>query len=117
MENILHQLEVRRAEARLGGGKKRIDVQHGKGKLTARERLLVLLDKDSFEEFDMFVAHNCYDFGMEDQKIPGDGVVTGWGTINGRMVYVFSQDFTVLGGSLSESHAKKICNYYEFFFL
>ena len=109
MENILHQLEVRRAEARLGGGKKRIDVQHDKGKLTARERLLILLDKDSFEEFDMFVSHNCYDFGMENQKIPGDGVVTGWGTINGRMVYVFSQDFTVLGGSLSESHAKKIC--------
>ena len=109
MENILHQLEVRRAEARLGGGKKRIDVQHDKGKLTARERLLILLDKDSFEEFDMFVSHNCNDFGMENQKIPGDGVVTGWGTINGRMVYVFSQDFTVLGGSLSESHAKKIC--------
>ncbi len=108
MQSILEQLETRREQARLGGGQRRIDVQHSKGKLTARERLEVLLDADSFEEFDMFVAHRCTDFGMEKQKYPGDGVVTGWGTINGRMVYVFSQDFTVLGGSLSATHAKKI---------
>lgn len=109
MENILQQLEKRRKDARLGGGEKRVEAQHQKGKLTARERVEVLLDRNSFEEFDMFVTHNCTDFGMETQKIPGDGVITGWGTINGRLVYVFSQDFTVLGGSLSESHAKKIC--------
>ena len=109
MENILQQLEKRRQDARLGGGEKRVKAQHEKGKLTARERLEVLLDRNSFEEFDMFVTHNCTDFGMESQQIPGDGVITGWGTINGRLVYVFSQDFTVLGGSLSESHAKKIC--------
>ena len=109
MEDILQQLETRRKDARLGGGEKRVEAQHQKGKLTARERLEVLLDRNSFEEFDMFVTHNCTDFGMDTQKIPGDGVVTGWGTINGRLVYVFSQDFTVLGGSLSESHAKKIC--------
>ena len=109
MENILQQLEIRRKNARLGGGEKRVEAQHQKGKLTARERLEVLLDRNSFEEFDMFVTHSCTDFGMETQKIPGDGVITGWGTINGRLVYVFSQDFTVLGGSLSESHAKKIC--------
>ncbi|WP_112321666.1 acyl-CoA carboxylase subunit beta [Oceanibium sediminis] len=109
MQDILEQLEARRAEARLGGGQKRIDAQHAKGKLTARERLDVLLDEGSFEEFDMFVAHRATEFGMAEQKYPGDGVVTGWGTINGRMVYVFSQDFTVLGGSLSETHAQKIC--------
>ncbi|MFQ5622371.1 MAG: acyl-CoA carboxylase subunit beta [Paracoccaceae bacterium] len=109
MKSILEELEERRAEARLGGGQRRIEAQHGKGKLTARERMDVLLDENSFEEFDMFVAHRCTDFGMEKQKFPGDGVVTGWGTINGRQVYVFSQDFTVLGGSLSETHAQKIC--------
>ena len=109
MRAILEQLEARRAEARLGGGQKRIDTQHAKGKLTARERLDVLLDEGSFEEFDMYVTHRAVDFGMAAQKIPGDGVVTGWGTINGRLVYVFSQDFTVLGGSLSETHAQKIC--------
>ncbi len=109
MNTILQELEARRAEARLGGGQRRIDAQHAKGKLTARERLEVLLDEGSFEEFDMFVTHRAVDFGMAEQKIPGDGVVTGWGTINGRMVYVFSQDFTVLGGSLSETHAEKIC--------
>jgi len=108
MQTILEELEIRREQARLGGGQRRIDAQHSKGKLTARERLDVLLDPDSFEEFDMFVAHSCTDFGMEKQKFPGDGVITGWGTINGRMVYVFSQDFTVLGGSLSATHAKKI---------
>lgn len=109
MGNIHEELEARREDARLGGGQRRIDAQHTKGKLTARERLEVLLDEDSFEEFGMFVAHRSTDFGMEKQKYPGDGVVTGWGTINGRMVYVYSQDFTVLGGSLSETHAEKIC--------
>ncbi|WP_337268275.1 acyl-CoA carboxylase subunit beta [Oryzifoliimicrobium ureilyticus] len=102
-------LEERRAQARLGGGEGRIAAQHAKGKLTARERLDVLLDPGSFEEYDMYVTHRCTDFGMEGQKIAGDGVVTGWGTINGRQVYVFSQDFTVFGGSLSETHAQKIC--------
>ena len=109
MSDILAELENRRAQARLGGGQKRIDAQHAKGKLTARERVEILLDEGSFEEFDMFVVHRCEDFGMADQRPAGDGVVTGWGTINGRMVYVFSQDFTVFGGSLSETHAQKIC--------
>ena len=109
MHQILDDLEARRTQARLGGGQKRIDAQHGKGKLTARERLTVLLDEGSFEEYDMFVEHNCTDFGMDQQVVPGDGVVTGSGTINGRLVYVFSQDFTVFGGSLSERHAEKIC--------
>ena len=99
MNDILTELENRRAEARLGGGKKRIDAQHAKGKLTARERIEILLDEGSFEEFDMSVGHRCEDFGMADQRTAGDGVVTGWGTINGRMIYVFSQDFTVFGGS------------------
>ena len=109
MQDILRQLETKRAAARAGGGEKRIQAQHGKGKLTARERLEFLLDPDSFEEYDMFVEHRCEDFGMAEQRIPGDGVVTGWGTINGRLVFVFSQDFTVFGGSLSEAHAEKIC--------
>ncbi|MGR3441868.1 acyl-CoA carboxylase subunit beta [Thalassococcus profundi] len=109
MKDILAELEHRRTEARLGGGQKRIDAQHEKGKLTARERIELLLDEDSFEEYDMFVAHRCTDFGMEKQRPYGDGVVTGWGTINGRIVYVFSQDFTVLGGSVSATHAQKIC--------
>jgi propionyl-CoA carboxylase beta chain len=109
MQKIIEALEARRAEARLGGGQRRIDAQHGKGKLTARERLDVLLDPGSFEEYDMFVTHRARDFGMDRNVIPGDGVVTGWGTINGRMTYVFSQDFTVFGGSLSETHAQKIC--------
>ncbi|MES0003082.1 acyl-CoA carboxylase subunit beta [Mesorhizobium sp. M0051] len=106
---VLEQLEIRRAQARMGGGQKRVDAQHAKGKLTARERLVVLLDEGSFEEYDMYVTHRATDFGMAEQKVAGDGVVTGWGTINGRLVYVFSQDFTVLGGSLSETHAQKIC--------
>src|SRR3546814_11845509 len=101
--------ERRGAEARAGGGARRVAAQHAKGKLTARERLDVLLDEGSFEELDMFVEHNCVDFGMPDQVVPGDGVVTGSGTINGRLVFVFSQDFTVFGGSLSERHAQKIC--------
>ena len=109
MKDILAVLEERRDVARLGGGQRRIDSQHAKGKLTARERIELLLDADSFEEFDMFVAHRCTDFGMEEQRPYGDGVITGWGTINGRQVYVFSQDFTVFGGSLSETHALKIC--------
>ena len=105
----LEELERRRAAARMGGGEKRIEAQHKKGRLTARERLDILLDPGSFEELDMYVEHNCTEFGMAEQKIPGDGVVTGSGTINGRLVYVFSQDFTVFGGSLSERHAQKIC--------
>ncbi|MEM9475006.1 MAG: acyl-CoA carboxylase subunit beta [Pseudomonadota bacterium] len=109
MTEILKELEARRAGARAGGGERRVAAQHGKGKLTARERLEVLLDEGSFEEYDMFVTHRTTDFGMAEQRHPGDGVVTGWGTINGRMVYVFSQDFTVLGGSVSETHAAKIC--------
>ncbi len=109
MQEIIRQLEQKRAAARLGGGQKRIDAQHAKGKLTARERIEILLDDDSFEEYDMFVEHSSVDFGMAEQKVPGDGVVTGWGTINGRLVFVFSQDFTVFGGSLSEAHAGKIC--------
>lgn len=109
MQKIIAALDQRRSEARLGGGQKRIEAQHGKGKLTARERLDVLLDPGSFEEYDMFVTHRAVDFGMEQNIIPGDGVVTGWGTINGRLTYVFSQDFTVFGGSLSETHAQKIC--------
>src|SRR6056297_1892625 len=106
---ILDELEARRAAARSGGGQRRIDAQHGKGKLTARERIELLLDEDSFEEFDMFVAHRATDFGMAAERPEGDGVVTGWGTVNGRLIYVFSQDFTVFGGSLSETHAQKIC--------
>ncbi|MBK9703732.1 MAG: acyl-CoA carboxylase subunit beta [Betaproteobacteria bacterium] len=109
MQNIIRELEQKRAAARLGGGQARIDAQHAKGKLAARERIEVLLDPGSFEEWDMFVEHRCHDFGMADQKIPGDGVVTGYGTINGRLVFVYSQDFTVFGGALSEAHAEKIC--------
>ncbi len=109
METINQKLKKLREVAKLGGGVGRIEAQHEKGKLTARERLSILLDEDSFEEMGTFVTHNCKDFGMEQNIIPGDGVVTGWGKINGRLVYVFSQDFTVLGGSLSETHAQKIC--------
>jgi propionyl-CoA carboxylase beta chain len=108
MKPVLDKLEARRAEARLGGGEKRVLAQHARGKLTARERIELLVDQDSFEEFDMFVEHRCADFGMEKTKVPGDGVVTGWGTVNGRKVFVFAKDFTVFGGSLSEAHAGKI---------
>src|SRR5450631_1645184 len=94
MSDILNRLEEMRAAARAGGGKRRIEAQHAKGKLTARERLEILLDPDSFEEWDMFVEHRSHDFGIEEQKVPGDGVVTGYGTVNGKMVFVFSQDFT-----------------------
>ena len=109
MATTLEVLEQRRADARLGGGRTRIDAQHAKGRLTARERIEILLDEGSFEELDMFVEHNCIDFGMDETHIAGDGVVTGSGTVNGRLVFVFSQDFTVFGGSLSERHAQKIC--------
>jgi len=108
VQHILDELARRRAQAKLGGGERRIAAQHAKGKLTARERIDLLLDEGSFEEFDMFVEHRAHEFGMADQKVPGDGVVTGWGTISGRTVYVFSKDFTVFGGSLSGAHAAKI---------
>jgi len=111
---MLQQVKVKelvdlRVKARIGGGEKRIETQHNKGKLTARERIELLLDEDSFEEFDMFVSHRCQDFGLEKESYLGDGVITGYGTIDGRLVYVFSQDFTVFGGSLSETFANKIC--------
>jgi propionyl-CoA carboxylase beta chain len=109
MHDIIQQLEEKRNRARMGGGERRIDSQHQKGKLTARERIDLFLDPNSFEEWDMFVEHRCTDFGMDEQSTPGDGVVTGYGTVNGRLVFVFSQDFTVFGGSLSASHAEKIC--------
>ena len=108
MKDVLKELERRREIARLGGGKARIAAQHARGKLTARERIDVFLDEGSFEEFDMFVEHRSTDFGMEKKKIAGDGVVTGWGTVNGRPVFLFAKDFTVFGGSLSEAHAEKI---------
>ncbi|MDH5411207.1 MAG: acyl-CoA carboxylase subunit beta [Alphaproteobacteria bacterium] len=113
MQNIIRQLEEKREGARMGGGQRRIDAQHGKGKLTARERIELLLDEGSFEEWDMFVEHDSQDFGMADQKIPGDGVVIGFGTVNGRLIFVYSQDFTVFGGSLSAAHARKICKITE----
>jgi propionyl-CoA carboxylase beta chain len=109
MSSTIAELERRRAAAHMGGGQRRIDAQHAKGRLTARERLAVLLDEGSFEEVDAFVEHNATEFGMAEQRIPGDGVVTGSGTINGRLAFVFAQDFTVFGGSLSERHAQKIC--------
>ncbi|KAF0105240.1 MAG: propionyl-CoA carboxylase beta chain [Hyphomonadaceae bacterium] len=108
MKKTIEELQSKRAQAEEGGGIKRVEAQHAKGKLTARERLEILLDEDSMEEYDVFVEHKCTDFGMEKTKIPGDGVVTGHGTINGRLVYFFSKDFTVFGGSLSRSHANKI---------
>ncbi len=108
-EEKLNHLEQMRAQAQLGGGQDRIDAQHQKGKLTARERIELLVDDHSFEEFDMFVTHRSSDFGLAEQKILGDGVITGCGKINGRTVFIFSQDFTVFGGSLSEAHAEKVC--------
>src|SRR6204780_2654222 len=108
MADIIDRLEERPESARAGGGAKRIEAQHKRGKLTARERVELLMDRDSFEELDMFVEHRSSDFGMEKQKISGDGVVTGFGTVNGRTVFVFAKDFTVFGGSLSETHAQKI---------
>src|ERR1700761_4634453 len=109
MQDILRQLEEKRAAARQGGGERRIAAQHAKGKLTARERLDLLFDPGTFEEWDMFVEHRSTDFGLDEQKIPGDGVVTGYGRVHGRTVFAFSQDFTVFGGALSEAHAEKIC--------
>ena len=106
---MINKIKTKQAASLLGGGQSAIDKQHAKGKLTARERVLLLLDKGSFSESDMLVEHDCHDFGMENKKFPGDGVVTGSGTINGRPLYVFSQDFTVFGGSLSKTHAQKIC--------
>src|SRR5678810_1042205 len=108
MKDKIQNLEKKIAEAHQGGGEKRIEAQHKKGKLTARERLHFLLDEGSFQEIGMFVTHRSSDFGLEKEKYLGDGVVTGYGTIHGRLVYVFSQDFTVYGGSLSEAHAAKI---------
>jgi propionyl-CoA carboxylase beta chain len=109
IEEKLERLRKKQEKARLGGGKKRIEAQHKKGKLTARERLDILIDKGTFEEFDMFVTHRSHDFGLDKQQYLGDGVVTGCGLINGRITFAFSQDFTVFGGSLSEAHAEKIC--------
>jgi propionyl-CoA carboxylase beta chain len=109
MEKQLKELQSRKQQAKLGGGQKRIDAQHAKGKLSARERIHFLLDPNSFEEIGQLVTHRSVDFGLENEQYFGDGVITGYGTINGRMVYVFSQDFTVFGGSLSETHAEKIC--------
>src|SRR5437588_7536259 len=108
MKDIVDKLEARRAGARLGGGQARIDAQHKRGKLAARERMELLMDRNSFEELDMFVEHRSNDFGMEKSKIAGDGVVTGFGTVNGRTVFAFAKDFTGFGGSLSEAHAQKI---------
>ncbi len=113
MKDVLNELERRRAAARAGGGPARIEAQHAKGKLTARERIEVFLDEGSFEEFDMYVEHRSTDFGMDKLKIAGDGVVTGWGTVNGRAVFVFAKDFTVFGGSLSEAHAEKVVKVQE----
>ncbi|MFH1217560.1 MAG: acyl-CoA carboxylase subunit beta [Pseudomonadota bacterium] len=114
MQAKLDELMMLRAQARLGGGQDKIDKHHAQNKMTARERLNLLLDDGSFEEFDMFKSHRCQDFGMADKQFPGDGVVTGYGTIDGRLVYVFSQDFTVLGGSLSETFSEKICKIMDF---
>jgi propionyl-CoA carboxylase beta chain len=113
MKEVLKELERRRATARSGGGQARIEAQHRKGKLTARERIEIFLDEGSFEEFDMYVEHRSTDFGMEKTKVAGDGVVTGWGTVNGRTVFVFAKDFTVFGGSLSEAHAEKVVKVQE----
>ena len=109
MQEVIKHLAKKRKEASLGGGQKRIDAQHKKGKLTARERIEILVDNDTFEEWDTFVEHRCTDFDIDKEHIPGDGVVTGYGTINGRLIFLYSQDFTVFGGSLSETHAEKIC--------
>ncbi|MBI4471378.1 MAG: methylmalonyl-CoA carboxyltransferase, partial [Acidobacteria bacterium] len=105
---IEHLLELNRA-AELGGGKQRLEKQKSDGKMTARERIALLVDKDTFEELDKFITHRCLDFGMQEQQFPGDGVVSGYGRIDGRLVYLFAQDFTVFGGSLSETNAQKIC--------
>jgi acetyl-CoA carboxylase carboxyltransferase component len=108
-EHKIKELRELKAKGLLGGGKQRIEAQHQRGRLTARERLDLLMDRGSFRELDAFVQHRTHDFGLEQQKYQGDSVITGWGTINGRLVYVFSQDFTVFGGSLGEAHAEKLC--------
>src|ERR1700735_5770185 len=113
MKDILDRLEDRRESARRGGGEKRIEAQHKRGKLTARERVELLMDRDSFQEIDMFVEHRSTDFGMEKSHVAGDGVVTGFGTVNGRTVFTFAKDFTVFGGSLSGTHAPKIIKIQE----
>ena len=109
IDELMKGLKEREDKVKAGGGEKRIKSQHDKGKLTARERINLLLDADSFVELDLLVEHRCSNFGMEKIEAPGEGVVTGYGTINGRLTYVFAQDFTVIGGSLGEMHAKKIC--------
>ena len=109
IEKKIAELERRNSEAELGGGEKRIEAQHARGKMTARERIAYLLDEGSFQEIDKFVVHRCHDFGMEKKKFPGDGVVTGYGTVEGKLVFIFSQDFTVLGGSLSGPFGEKVC--------
>jgi len=109
MQKILNQLKEKRLACYLGGGQERIDRQHGKGKLTARERLDILLDEGSFEEWGLFVEHRSKDFGLDKLTIPGDGVVTGYGTINGRLVFVFSQDFTVFWGIIGRRSCRKDC--------
>ena len=109
MKNKIKALNAKISEAKQGGGEKRIEAQHKKGKLTARERIHFLLDEGTFEEIGMLVTHRSSNFGLDKQKILGDGVVTGYGSINGRLIYVFAQDFTVMGGSLAEAHAQKIC--------
>src|SRR4051812_43872414 len=106
----IHDLYDRKREVELGGGDERIDKQHEKGKLTARERIELLVDSGTFVECNPFIEHNCHDFGLDQQKSPGDGVVTGFGKVNGRPIYLFAQDFTVFGGALGEMHAKKIAN-------
>ena len=108
LEAKLEELERRKRESELGGGQQRIDRQHNEGKLTARERITLLFDPGSFQELDQLVVHRNFDFGMEKQRVPGDGVVVGYGTVQGRLAYAFAQDFTVFGGSLSETHAAKI---------
>ena len=114
MKEVIEELERCRQSACSCGGRARIDAQHKRGKLTARERIELLMDEDSLEEFDTFVEHRGVEFGMEKTKVPGDGVVNGWGTINGRIVYVFAKELTVFGGSLSESHARKIIKVQDF---
>src|SRR5512140_2282416 len=109
----VQNLRERKARSRLGGGAERIEAQHKKGRLTARERIDLLLDKGSFREVDAFVQHRTHDFKLDSQKFMSDSVVTGWGTVDGRLVYVFSQDFTVLGGSLGEVHAEKVCKIFD----
>ncbi|MBA3061917.1 MAG: methylmalonyl-CoA carboxyltransferase, partial [Atribacteria sp.] len=109
INDLIKTLREKEEKVKAGGGEKRVKAQHEKGKLTARERIDLLLDKDSFVELDLLVEHRCNNFGMDKVEAPGEGVVTGYGTIDGRLIYVFAQDFTVIGGSLGEMHAKKIC--------